>query len=1269
MNYSNNNRPTNPVSLSNLKEGFEKMIDIYLESTPSINYNGKNAELEIRFNSTSKYTNYITKIHYDNVIKQLYQIGFDTPNKNGNHILRISNEYTDPKSGYTKISNIRAELVGLDLIQEYCKTNNIQKILDLPSSKMLNNDKIKFTRKMPALKNNQSEISENNQRIFPIDFKDFGFRVSYQTEEDFTPSSGIVRSIVTKWTDTKKLFRLLNRVRYSHPIYPIFVDISIVKSSKKTERVPIPTYTLEESGVFTNSETYEIELEIDNSKVGIGTQYDTSAKLMVILRKMIRHIMGAFQHTNYPISFSEMEEVQQSYLKLIQGNNNDSKGDNNKGNTQVSSSSRRVYPKDFIGPSSYTLQLSNIIDNTNKDVQIRENTVMKIPNIRENMTVTDKADGERRMLFIHPNRKIYMIDTNMGIIFTGYVINNNKNTTKNFISKMTNSLIDGEFIKYNKNGEVINIFAGFDIYFIDGESVRELAFTRQPTDEQTSTKNRLQLLNYFISNIFLIPVDVADTDPTIPNVMWKNNQISGLEKSAACNLRIQCKTFYMTTSDTSIFQACNEILSKIRDGLFEYNTDGIIFTPSNTGVGSSAIGVSGPLHKITWENSFKWKPPQFNTIDFLVTVKKDKKGNDEIHNILQEGSILQQYKTLILMCGFDIKKHSNINPYMDIINDRILTYSDLDNTDNYIPVPFQPSDPFDSTAYICNIILQNIGGNSINEINNKNIVMRTEEGEYFEEDMIVEFRYDITKNNLWRWIPLRVRYDKTSELRAGIKNYGNAFHVANSNWTSIHNPITEEMITTGNGIPHTISSITEDDIYYNTVNVNNRGSSNLTNASPSLTRSMRDFHNLFVKTRLITSCCQRDDILIDYACGKGGDIPKWIQSKLGFIFGIDISRDNIHNRLNGACARYINYRKTYKNCPSCLFVQGNSASNIRTSEQAFITEKDKEITRAIFGKGPKDETLLGSGVYKRYGIAKDGFNVSSVQFALHYFFENKVSLNQFCRNLAECTRLGGYFIGTCYDGETVFQKLKKLSQGEELNIYKKDTVILKIIKQYSQTGFPSNENSLNYAIDIFQESINKTIREYLMNYKYLIRMMENYGFVELDIDEARKMGLPSGTGLFGELYQDMENEVRNNKNKNPDYKSALDMTPEEKEISFMNRYFIFKKVRNVDAEKMAKTLLKSEEMDESEEILNNKEENIQFKKNRARKLKVRKIVIEKYEPINDNLSISNDKPIQPILEDKITEIYTTNSIPPFIPSTPPKPTYNKQNKKKLIIIK
>ena len=52
--------------------------------------------------------------------------------------------------------------------------------------------------------------------------------------------------------------------------------------------------------------------------------------------------------------------------------------------------------------------------------------------------------------------------------------------------------------------------------------------------------------------------------------------------------------------------------------------------------------------------------------------------------------------------------------------------------------------------------------------------------------------------------------------------------------------------------------------------------------------------------------------MIDMTVGKGGDFPKWIAAKLSFVFGMDISRDNIQNRMNGACARFLNYRKTWK---------------------------------------------------------------------------------------------------------------------------------------------------------------------------------------------------------------------------------------------------------------------------------------------------------------------------------------------------------------------
>merc|ERR1711998_165512 len=88
--------------------------------------------------------------------------------------------------------------------------------------------------------------------------------------------------------------------------------------------------------------------------------------------------------------------------------------------------------------------------------------------------------------------------------------------------------------------------------------------------------------------------------------------------------------------------------------------------------------------------------------------------------------------------------------------------------------------------------------------------MFTKENEVFTDNTIVEFSYDLSKDGAWRWIPLKVRWDKTAELKSGGRNYGNSYNVANSNWQTIHNPITEEMISTGLGIDENI-----DDIYYN----------------------------------------------------------------------------------------------------------------------------------------------------------------------------------------------------------------------------------------------------------------------------------------------------------------------------------------------------------------------------------------------------------------------------------------------------------------------
>jgi hypothetical protein len=291
------------------------------------------------------------------------------------------------------------------------------------------------------------------------------------------------------------------------------------------------------------------------------------------------------------------------------------------------------------------------------------------------------------------------------------------------------------------------------------------------------------------------------------------------------------------------------------------------------------------------------------------------------------------------------------------------------------------------------------------------------------------------------------------------------------------------------------------------------------------------------------------------------------------VLGVDISKDNIQNQLDGACARYLDYCKRFSIMPSALFVQGNSALNIKTGA-GISGEKYKQIVRAVFGDGPKDKALLGEGVYREYGKAENGFNVSSCQFAIHYMFENRANACNFLRNVCECTEVGGYFIGTTYDGATMFDALKPYEAGDGIAVLHKDKRVWQVTKAYTATEFLDDETCIGYAIDVYQESINKTFREYLVNFAYLKRLMVNFGFEVVPREDALKLGLPDGTGMFEQLYAQMMARIKQTPALACECGDAPDMRDYERRISFYNRYFVFKKVRSIDnAELVVKSLL------------------------------------------------------------------------------------------------
>ncbi len=1175
---------------------FDKLINTYFGNIYSMNKNPNiNHEVEVRFGT--KGIKQLTKNDYDNVVKVLKSFGFTTVNPSGTFSLRARCEFLDSTTGRFKMSDVRTEIYGLSAIEKICRSNDIKTVYkEEPRS-------VKFIHKRPF-------ITPEKDVLRPVNFDDFNFRVTYSVEE--TAKKGIENFVIDNWRKSKKEFRYLNRVTFTHPDYPVLVDISITKSGnmakdKRGYNHIVPVYTLEESNVFNNKEMYEIEIEVDGRDIGVAKNFRKAEDVANSVRKVIKYILSGLQGTMYPISYLEQEEVLRDYMKMIWGDEYEP--------------SRKITSANFIGPNSITLQLTNI-------APIDENS--SSPNIRKDFVVTDKADGERHLMYISKTGKIYLITTSMDVKFTG---------AKTLNEDCFNLLFDGELIAHDKNGEFINLYAAFDIYYYKNKDVRGYTFVL--TQEESDVyKCRYYLLEKL--KTVLNPISILDTSASKGKQELKQilNQYS---KHIISPIRFEVKKFYPMSSKQTIFDGCKLILNREKEGLFEYEIDGLIFTHEFYGVGSNVVGKAGPKTKITWEYSFKWKPPQYNTIDFLVTTIKSPNGEDVIGSIFEDGMVTKhyiqynQYKTLELRCGFSEKNDGFINPCQDIIDDNLPEYKprfEDKQSNDYFPKRFYPTEPYDVNAGLCKIMLS--------EDNTGNMQMFTKNHELITDNSIVEFAYNIDGEDGWRWEPLRLRYDKTAKLLRGEKEYGNSYKVCNENWKSIQptGRITEDMLITGFGIPEI--SVSED-VYYNTP------------AGKMKTEGLKNFHNLYVKKMLISGAAKNGDTLIDFACGKAGDLSKWIAARLSFVFGIDYSKDNLENRLDGACSRYLKSRKTNKYVPYALFAHGNSAFNIKDGG-AMLNDKAKQITAAIFGNGPKDADKIGRGVARQYGKGDGGFNVSSCQFAIHYFFENPDTLKGFLKNVTECTKLNGYFIGTSYDGKVIFNELKKIKTGDSIQLNEDGKKLWEIIKDYGADNFDDDSSSIGYKINVYQESINQYISEYLVNYDYFDRLMDAHGFKLINKEEANEMGLPSGSAMFSELFINMLEEIKKNKFKTNMYGEAPNMTTSEKKISFLNRYFVYKKVREVNIDKLNLELGEYEEAVITREKEETKKAVVVAKEEFKTRPKIRKLgkkieLVPATEAVNEpakKIEEAIEKDKKKSKKNKLTEEKKTKNLKPLI---------------------
>jgi SAM-dependent methyltransferase len=903
----------------------------------------------------------------------------------------------------------RYEVIGKKDISIYCSTNNINNIAK------------------PIL------ISKSwVQGKYPIYIDDYSLKINMKEEQpiqsdDHGDNGDIAKEIKKNLHALKKVFRFKKRFSFFSEDGLFRYDLTIVKSSKKEDGSAnlMPALNLLNSGIFQSEDHYEIEIEF----LRPDKDWPTDEQFVNSLFNQQALLLQVLDEDDHIISITTKNNVLKNYRKLaaIQ-----SKED-----------------KHFIGPKPITLEVKNLLKPD-----------LGINSIIQDYTVTDKADGERHLLFIDSDGKVYIINDRLVVRFTGLT------------HKMINSILDGEYITRSKSNRAIKMFMVFDIYFHKGENVSNLPLMGDKNED--SRINRM-------------------------------NDVTSSEFTGNSKITIHSKEFL----SGNIFKASKQILDKSEIGNLPYKIDGLIYTPKYIPVGG-LYKDSKPIFGGPWVKVFKWKPPEDNTIDFLVKTEVNDSGSDIVEEI--DG---KYHKILNLYVGYNIMKSQKITPY------EYLTGT-VDLTEGYINTKFEPPEE----------IYQNISKAYV-ELDGNN-TMRTKSGDIVYDGRVVEIAFKDKK-----WQPLRIRRDKTM---------GNDFGTAVNIWRSINNPVTIEIITGQQPLNIDETEAIDADMYYN----------RLESRDKSASKPMLDFHNYWVKNmNMVAKFKGKASSVFDIACGKGSDRDKYWKADFKTIVGVDKSEDNIVNPIDGAYARLLkNIKSGHVKLDARHIIAFVPIDCSKVIDATYINtikdEQTKNVLKVLWGQ--HDDPAL----QKYHNIVGNKFDVVACQFAIHYFFDNSITLNAFITNVASVLKDGGYFIGTCLDGIEVDKAMREsnIEKGNSIQGKIKDRIVWDIKKSYDKLDLDDPEKNYGLQVDVYMETINKRSPEYLVDFRLLESELAKKGIRALTDDECRDLDVSSHSGTFKDLFKLMVDS-----NKRSYYiDSAKEMKDEEKSYSFMNRWFIFRKI-------------------------------------------------------------------------------------------------------------
>jgi hypothetical protein len=406
----------------------------------------------------------------------------------------------------------------------------------------------------------------------------------------------ILKNEVENWANASKHYRIAKSFIYEdgeNTADHIQYKINLVRES------PNPSTSMTESAVSTQNIQYEFEII-----------FKTHSNIQHIMNNCMSMIQLITQQ-RFPISKSQQQIILEDYNTLIT-----SILEKSRWNTENVTNTASYH---FLAPKPVTLERTHLIEPGPDTYGI--NSILK------GYTVTDKADGERMLLYITSNGEAFIINNTFEIFETGL---------KTESKQLYNSLLDGEYVQSAKRRDKKSkdIFAAFDIYFVNGKS---------------------------IMNLPLIKKTIADIE-NIEKTKSKDTNLKSRYDALghACNKDSwDIRTSSIELVRKNIIYAEGKIMKETCKGLLydayelPYDVDGLIFTPAAFPVFGYYPDRPVPItENVKWDRVLKWKPKEQNTIDFLV----------EEGNIGQDPITKRRYKEFKLYTGYNSSQWEPISP-------------------------------------------------------------------------------------------------------------------------------------------------------------------------------------------------------------------------------------------------------------------------------------------------------------------------------------------------------------------------------------------------------------------------------------------------------------------------------------------------------------------------------------------------------------------------------------------------------------------------------